>query len=107
MDLKQRVRERVQALPHSIFDCEACETDNSMQIRRSSLNEQFLADDVGLKCMECWHYRTHGIPFNDPDTFQSELQARGTRVLDFTTDEHGQPDTENLKALGYIGASKQ
>jgi len=76
-----------------------------MKIRRSSLNKQFKADDVGLKCMECWHYRTHGIPFEDAEEFDTEWTHRDSRVLDFTR-ENGEPNTENLKALGYIAASE-
>lgn len=106
MDLEQRVRDRVADLPDSVKDCEACGGEGTMHLRRSSLNKQFLADDVGLKCLDCWHYRTHGIPFDDPDTFNAELQARGKRVIDFTRRD-GEPDTERLRALGYLGASKQ
>jgi len=107
-DLYDRVRERVTSrLPASVWNCEACGSDDSMRIRRSSLNEQFLAEDTGLKCMNCWHYRTHGIPFEDASVFHEEHGARGGRVVDFTRDESGEPDKERLRALGYLGASNQ
>lgn len=75
-----------------------------MAIRRSSLNQEFYADDVGLKCMECWHYRTHGIPFTDVDEFETEQALRAGRVLDFARDG----DTKaQLEALGYLAASEE
>jgi len=106
MNHTKRVRERVETLPQTIRDCEACGADESMAIRRSSLNEQFLADDVSLKCMDCWYVRVHGIPFEDPETFEDELSDRGRRVLDFTESD-GEPNREQLAALGYIAASNQ
>lgn len=106
MNIKDNVRDRVAELPDAVHDCEACGAEASMQIRRSSLNEQFLADDVGLKCETCRFYRTHGIPFGDADEFNSEWEARSRRVVDFSRDEKGEPDEANLKALGYIAASE-
>jgi len=107
MNPRERVRERVQSLPSSVWDCERCGTAESMQVRRSSLNEQFLADDVGLKCSNCRYYATHGIPFEDASVFHEEHGARGGRVVDFTRDESGEPDKQRLRALGYLGASNQ
>lgn len=106
MTPKERVRERVNSLPEDVWDCERCNSEDSMQLRRSSLNEQFLADDVGLKCAVCRYYATHGIPFDDPAHFHEERSMRGSRVLDFTR-VNGEPDKEQLRALGYLGASKQ
>lgn len=71
-----------------------------MQLRRSSLNETFMADDVGLKCSECYYYATHGIPFESPEVFRGELDAREGRVRDFTRD-NGAMVAERLAALGY------
>jgi hypothetical protein len=106
--VRDRVRERVnERLPASVWNCEACNSTDSMKVRRSSLNEQFLADDTGLKCMNCWHYRTHGIPFEDASVFHKERRARGRRVVDFTRDASGEPDKERLRALGYLGATTQ
>lgn len=107
MNPRERVRERVNRLPDSVWDCERCGSDSSMQIRRSSLNEQFLADDVGLKCSTCRYYATHGIPFEDASVFHEEHDARGSRVVDFTRDETGTQTRERLRALGYLGASNQ
>lgn len=102
MDHKARVQSRVSSLPDSVFDCERCDTDNAMQIRRSSLNEQFYADDVGLKCSNCRYYATHGIPFETAETFKRERAARNNRVVDFTEEENEQVK-ERLEALGYLG----
>lgn len=76
-----------------------------MQLRRSSLNEQFYADDVGLKCSECRYYATHGIPFSDPEQFEEERSERGGRVVDYTED-NGESVAERLEALGYIAKSE-
>ena len=104
MNSRERARERVNTLPNAVWDCEACGGNSTMQLRRSSLNTQFKADDVGLKCGECRFYRTHGIPFEDADEFDREREARDGRVLDFTRRD-GEPDKERLAALGYIAAS--
>lgn len=102
----QRVRERLNCLPDAVWDCERCESAGSMQLRRSSLNEQFLADDIGLKCERCRYYATHGIPFSDPEQFARELGARDGRVLDVARDGPAESVSENLAALGYTAASK-
>lgn len=106
---RDRVRDRVATLPDAVRDCERCGTAGAMAIRRSSLNQQFLADDVLLKCMECWYAATHGIPFDDPDAFDQELEELrgGGRVLDFAVDGDEPTPRENLEALGYIAASKE
>ena len=100
--MKDKVRQRVDSLPHSVRECEVCR--GKMQIRRSSLNEQFYADDVMLKCKECYRIRTHGIPFEHPSDFEEEMSERDSRVLDFARDSHD--PSETLEALGYIGKSK-
>lgn len=76
-----------------------------MQLRRSSLNEEFMADDIGLKCANCYYYATHGVAFDDPKTFNAELENRGKRVLDFTEAEN-EPVKERLENLGYLAKSK-
>lgn len=101
---KNRVRERVAALPGQVRDCERCGDTDCMDIRRSSLNEQFYADDVGLKCMTCGYYATHGIPFTDPSRFMDELSERDGRVVDFARDGHN--PREQLEALGYVGKAQ-
>lgn len=98
--------ERLSELPDSVWDCERCGTDDSMQLRRSSLNKQFMADDVGLKCAECRYYATHGIPFDEPEQFERELADRGKRVVDYT-EEDGDPVAERLAALGYTAKATQ
>lgn len=106
MNPRKRVEERAESLPKEVWNCERCETQGGMQIRRSSLNERFYADDLGLKCSNCRYYATHGIPFNDPEAFEAELEARETRVLDFA-EEDGKPNTERLADLGYLAKSKR
>ena len=104
MMVKGKVEERVESLPDSVLDCEACGGSGTMQIRRSSLNKQFYADDVLLKCRSCYCVRTHGIAFEDPEQFEEELEHRDSRIIDFARDSHD--PSETLKALGYIGKSK-
>lgn len=101
------VRQRVNGLPNEAWNCERCGNKGSMQIRRSSLNEQFYADDVGLKCSNCYYYATHGVAFDDPDNFEYELNLRDGRVLDFAREE-GPNDSvvDNLRQLGYLGRAK-
>lgn len=101
MNPESRVKERVNSLPDTVLDCERCGGNQTMQIRRSSLNEQFKADDIGLKCSRCRFYATHGVPFEDEKTFDEERLARGRRVLDFTR-EDGRPTEQRLEALGYL-----
>lgn len=105
MNHEKRVRDRLTDLSNHIWDCERCKCNGSMQLRRSSLNEEFMADDIGLKCSECYYYATHGVAFNDPKTFRAELADRGKRVLDFTEEEN-KPVKERLENLGYLAKSK-
>lgn len=104
MNPKNKVRERVESLPDSVWDCERCESADAMQIRRSSLNTSFYADDVGLKCKHCRYYATHGIPFESPAEFSKELKARDGRVIDFARDTHN--PSESLAALGYVAKAE-
>lgn len=104
MNLKERVKQRVSELSDAILDCEACGEEDSMQLRRSSLNQQFYADDVLLKCSSCYRTRTHGIAFEDPDRFKQEWDSRDGRVIDFARDSYD--PSETLEALGYVGKSK-
>lgn len=98
--LRAHVRERVDALPEGVRDCEACGATGEIAIRRSSLRPNPCADDVTLKCMSCYRTRTHGIPV-DRETYEAELDQRDSRTLDFVND--GPSDVEeNLAALGYI-----
>lgn len=103
-DPEPAVRERVATLPDTVWDCERCGSEDSMMIRRSSLNEQFHADDVAFKCMNCWSVVAHGIPFDDPEVFRDEFEKRPSRVHDFATDA-AQP-RERLAALGYLSKSE-
>lgn len=105
---RSHVRERANALPEAVWDCERCGADDSMAIRRSSLNEQFRADDILLKCMDCWYAASHGVPFTDPAQFEHELDElrEGQRVLDFAWDGDEPTPEENLAALGYIAGSE-
>lgn len=104
--MKDKVRERAESLPSDVWNCEACGATDSMKIRRSSLNPQFYADDIALKCMECWHFRTHGIPFESPDEFEAERDERDSRVIDFARDGEEPSPKERLAALGYLAKSK-
>lgn len=99
----ETVRERVAELPDGVQDCEGCGGEETMQIRRSSLRPEPCADDVSLKCSECRHVRTHGIPVTR-ETYEREMGLRnGSRTLDFVDDGPYGPDVEtNLKALGYV-----
>jgi len=72
--LRRRVEERLNDLPDEVWNCERCGSEDSMQLRRSSLNKEFMADDIGLKCMECRYYATHGVPFLAPGVFDAELE---------------------------------
>lgn len=105
----ETVRERVADLPDAVRDCERCGGDDAMQLRRSSLNDTFLADDVVLKCKRCRYAATHGIPFDDPETFEWELMdlRNGTRTLDFALDGPSNDVADNLAALGYTAAATQ
>lgn len=105
-EARRFVRERTASLPQSVWNCERCGNDGSMAIRRSSLNEQFMADDVGLKCMKCWYYATHGIPFDNPEQFHLEMDLRKHRVLDFANQGPSPSVSENLAALGYLAKSE-
>lgn len=101
-EAREKVRERVDNLPKSVWDCERCGESDSMKIRRSSLNQTFHADDCSLKCQNCWYFTTHGIPM-PPHDFAIEMELRGgKRVLDFVLDGPEKSVDENLKALGYI-----
>lgn len=93
--------ERLEQLPTEIWDCERCGCENSMQLRRSSFNESFMADDIGLKCSECYYYATHGVAFDSPEQFETELAARDGRVRDFAR-EDGDVTKERLESLGYV-----
>lgn len=97
--------DRLSRLPDSVWDCERCGEENTMQLRRSSLNEQFFADDVGLKCSVCYYYATHGIAFESSQQFKRELNERDSRVRDYT-EEDGDPVKERLEALGYMAKSE-
>lgn len=103
-DPEPSVRDRVATLPDTVWDCERCGKEDSMVLRRSSLNEQFHADDVSLKCMNCWHVVAHGIPFDDPEAFLSEFEARSGRVYDIAADALNRAD--RLAALGYLSKSE-
>lgn len=105
--VRRRVRERLEALPDTVWDCERCGAEAAMQLRRSSLNEQFLADDVGLKCGRCSYYATHGIPFANPEQYALEAGERDGRVLDFATDGPADSVAANLDALGYTAAAQE
>lgn len=102
---RDHVRERIDTLPDAVWNCERCDGGDTMQLRRSSLNEQFLADDVGLKCERCSYYATHGIPFEDPELFARETGLRDDRVLDFARDGPADSVAANLEALGYTAAA--
>lgn len=103
--LKDRTRERAQSLPDPVWDCERCENEDCMQIRRSSLNEQFYADDIGLKCDPCEYFATHGVSFDNPDRFEEELRERDGRTIDFARDGHD--PASQLEALGYTAKAKR
>lgn len=100
-ELHDAVRERVAGLPDSVRDCPACGGTATMHIRRSSLRAEPCADDVLLKCADCYRAQTHGIPI-DRETYAAELDRRGRRVLDFVDDGPAETVVENLAALGYI-----
>lgn len=104
MNPEPAVRDRVAALPDAMWDCERCGSIDSMMIRRSSLNEQFHADDVMLKCGVCWFTPTHGIPFEDQSVFREEWDNRDSRVHDFAQDAAN--PKERLAALGYLSKSE-
>lgn len=104
-DRHTRVLERLDRLPDAVWDCERCDTNGSMQLRRSSLNDAFLADDIGLKCSWCRFYATHGIPFRDQSEYAREREQRAGRVLDFARDGPRPSVSENLAALGYTAAA--
>lgn len=101
------VYDRVESLPPAVRDCERCGSEDSLEIRRSSLNVQVMADDVLLKCLECWFVATHGIPFSDEEAFEHELEdlREGRRTLDFAFEDGWETPAENLKALGYLAAA--
>lgn len=109
-DIYSRVLERVEQLPDAVWDCERCQTRGSMQIRRSSLNPQFKADDIALKCSECRYFCKHGVPFEDPEGFRKEFaeMRNNVRTVDFAETEHGPEDSveDNLRHLGYLGAAE-
>lgn len=107
MNPKNKVVERVKELPEGVRDCERCGGTNTMQIRRSSLNEGFMADDITLKCEDCYYVATHGVPFDDPVLFKMAMDNRNGRVLDFGSNLEGDKVSENLEALGYIAKSKE
>lgn len=98
---RQHVRERVQSLPVTVRNCEGCGEADAMQIRRSSLRPEPCADDVTLKCGTCRMIRTHGIPVTRR-TYETELEWREGRTLDFVDDGPEDSVEANLEALGYI-----
>lgn len=97
---REHVKHRVAELPDTALDCEGCDSEDAMRIRRSSLRDEPCADDLMLKCQYCWRIRTHGIPITR-DRYETELDWRTGRTLDMVVDG---PETveENLDALGYI-----
>lgn len=97
---RHHVRDRVGGLPETVQDCEGCGAVESMQIRRSSLRPEPCADDVTLKCGECYRIRTHGIPITRA-AYEAEMGLRDGRTVDFVDDGPASV-TENLRALGYI-----
>lgn len=101
------VRERVEQLPDGVWDCEGCGSEDSMAIRRSGMNHSAYANDVILKCMECWRIRTHGIPYESEEQFHKEKELRGQRILDFAKESGVSDDVaDNLEALGYVGKAE-
>lgn len=99
-DALAATRDRLADLPEGIWDCEACGATDAMQVRRSSLRPEPCADDISLKCAECYHVRPHGVPVTR-ESYESEMDERGRRTVDAVDDG---PDSveENLAALGYI-----
>lgn len=97
---RSHVQARVQDLPDTVLDCGGCGGTGTMEIRRSSLRPEPCADDVTLKCMSCFRIRTHGIPITR-QAYETELDWRDGRTIDFV--DHGPADSveENLAALGY------
>lgn len=106
MNLIKQVKYRVSQLPDKIWDCERCGEEEGMEIRRSSLNDQFMADDIALKCQECYYFASHGVPFDDPHQFERELEERDSRILDFALGGPKSSAEENLEALGYIAKAE-
>lgn len=85
-----------------ILDCEACGSEGTMTLRRSSLRPSPCADDVTLKCTRCFHVRTHGIPITRAQ-YETELVQRGEqRVHDAVMDGGEDGLQERLAALGYL-----
>jgi hypothetical protein len=89
----EATKDRVENLPETVRQC----CGETMKIRRSSLRDEPCADDVTLKCTNCYRIQTHGIPINR-DTYESEMDNRGSRTVD-AVDRNPK---DNLKALGYI-----
>lgn len=109
-ELMESTRQRaLDKMPHHVWDCERCNTDDSMRIRRSTLNS-FKADDILLKCVECKYAPVHGTDV-EPDVFEEELQARmdryNSRSIDVNThsdsiEERREEIKDMLHSLGYL-----
>lgn len=84
---------RVNGLPDAVTEC----CGQRMKIRRSSLRDEPCADDVLLKCTNCYRVQTHGIPITRQE-YETEMAERGRRIVDMVDRD---PRT-NLEALGYI-----
>ena len=89
----ESTKERVANLPESVKQC----CGEEMNIRRSSLRENPCADDVTLKCTNCYRIQTHGIPISR-ETYEKELAERDGRTVDAVDID----PNKNLQALGYI-----
>jgi len=96
----ERVLARLDPLPADIWDCEACDGTDTMQLRRSSVRPEPCADDVTLKCRRCRRIRTHGVPISREE-YEDEQRARQGRTLDMVHDGPHEDVEENLAALGY------
>lgn len=109
-ELMEPVRQRILRYPNDVWDCERCGTEDSMRIRRSTLNN-FKADDILLKCTICKYAPVHGVDI-EPEQYDKEVEERiekyGRRSIDVNThsDFIDAPDDEVkelLHSLGYLG----
>lgn len=108
-ELMEPVRQRILDYPHHVWDCERCNSDDSMRIRRSTLNS-FGADDILLKCTVCKFAPVHGTEV-PPEQFEEELEDRmemyNRRSIDVNkhSDHIDEPNAEVkklLESLGYL-----
>lgn len=108
---REATRSRAQRLPSGVWDCEVCGGTDSMAVRSSHLNGDVYADDITFKCLDCYHVRTHGVPFEKITEYHEERECRPGTIVDFGMNaserDTASPEVaDRLEALGYLARAE-